>query len=53
VAIRTLRERIVIQQRFSILQKSEGDNFIAERLRGSIDAASRDLALLQEIIERL
>lgn len=53
IAIRTLRERIVIQQRLATMEAMEGKKDLAETLRDTVDHAARDVALLQEIIERL
>lgn len=53
IAIRTLRERITIQQRLAVTEEMDGENSVVEKLRGTIDSAVRDVALLQEIIERL
>jgi two-component system chemotaxis response regulator CheB len=53
IAIRTLRERIVIQQRLATMERSEGKKEMAEKIQGTVDSAARDVALLKEIIERL
>lgn len=52
-AIRTLRERIAIQQRLSQMEEAEGRQKFADRLRGSVEQSAQDLVLLQDIIEHL
>jgi two-component system chemotaxis response regulator CheB len=53
IAMRTLRERISIQQRLMQREEARSRKHVVERLGGSVEQAARDLALLQEIIERL
>jgi len=53
IALRTLRERVIIQQALARNERVRGESRYASRFAESAAGAERDIVLLREVLERL
>jgi two-component system chemotaxis response regulator CheB len=53
IALRTLKERVSIQQTLARAERARGETHMANRFAETAASAERDIALLREIVERI